>query len=146
MLGSLVQPDERDEAVLTQVHNLETGELQCEFMVSCRQGSPQLSPDGRWLVFRSGEDGREQLHRLPGALPLGAEGGHDLLVLGGAAERLEAAGDPRLEQRKQARIVNQHSALAGKPLEVFGDGTSLRDPVYVDDVVDDVLALVGGAE
>ena len=31
-----------------------------------------FSPDGRWLVFRSGESGRAQLHRVPGALPDGA--------------------------------------------------------------------------
>lgn len=29
----------------------------------------EFSPDGRWLVYRSGEDGREQLYRLPGDLP-----------------------------------------------------------------------------
>ncbi len=48
------QPTARDETVLTQVHNLETGELHCEFTVSCRQGSPQLSPDGRWLALGGG--------------------------------------------------------------------------------------------
>jgi WD40 repeat protein/predicted Ser/Thr protein kinase len=47
-------PEARDETVLTQVHNLETGALQCEFMASCRQGSPQLSPDGRWLALGCG--------------------------------------------------------------------------------------------
>ncbi len=39
-----------------------------------------FSPDGRWLVFRSGERGREQLHRLPvddlfGAEPVAITGG-----------------------------------------------------------------------
>lgn len=33
----------------------------------------EFSPDGAWLVYRSGEDDREQLHRLPGALTPGAE-------------------------------------------------------------------------
>jgi UDP-glucose 4-epimerase len=31
-------------------------------------------------------------------------------------------------------------ALAGEPLEVFGDGSQLRDPLYVDDAVDAFLA------
>lgn len=31
-------------------------------------------------------------------------------------------------------------AITGQPLEVFGDGRQLRDPVYVDDVVDALLA------
>ncbi|MDZ7780614.1 MAG: S9 family peptidase [Gemmatimonadota bacterium] len=29
----------------------------------------EFSPDGRWLAYRSGEEGREQLYRLPGDLP-----------------------------------------------------------------------------
>ena len=33
----------------------------------------EFSPDGQWLVYRSGEDDREQLHRLPGSMPEGAE-------------------------------------------------------------------------
>ncbi|WP_420614807.1 S9 family peptidase [Candidatus Palauibacter sp.] len=32
-----------------------------------------FSPDGRWLVYRSGENGREQLHRLPADDLAGAE-------------------------------------------------------------------------
>jgi dipeptidyl aminopeptidase/acylaminoacyl peptidase len=32
----------------------------------------RFSPDGSWLVFRSGENGRAQLHRLPGGLTAGA--------------------------------------------------------------------------
>ncbi len=32
-----------------------------------------FSPDGRWLVYRSGENGREQLHRLPADVLAGAE-------------------------------------------------------------------------
>ncbi|MEX2465560.1 MAG: S9 family peptidase [Gemmatimonadota bacterium] len=32
----------------------------------------EFSPDGQWLVFRSGEDDQEQLHKLPGDLPMDA--------------------------------------------------------------------------
>jgi UDP-glucose 4-epimerase len=38
-----------------------------------------------------------------------------------------------------------HNALTGKPLEVYGDGSSFRDPVYVDDVVEAFL-LAGAAK
>ena len=56
--------------------------------------------------------------------------------------RLSNVYGPRmaLHLRQQGFLSTYiHSALAGKPLEVFGDGTSLRDPVYVDDVVDAFL-------
>lgn len=33
----------------------------------------EFSPDGRWLVYRAGESDRQQLHRLPGSMPAGAE-------------------------------------------------------------------------
>jgi dipeptidyl aminopeptidase/acylaminoacyl peptidase len=33
----------------------------------------EFSPDGRWLVYRAGESGREQLYRLPGSIPADAE-------------------------------------------------------------------------
>jgi nucleoside-diphosphate-sugar epimerase len=36
-------------------------------------------------------------------------------------------------------------ALRGQPLEIYGDGRQLRDPLYVDDVVDAML-LAGGVD
>jgi nucleoside-diphosphate-sugar epimerase len=45
-----------------------------------------------------------------------------------------------LHLRQQGFLATYiHNALTGKPLEVYGDGTSLRDPVYIDDVVEAFL-------
>ena len=33
----------------------------------------EFSPDGRWLVYKAGETGKEQLHRIPGSIPFDAE-------------------------------------------------------------------------
>ena len=38
-----------------------------------------------------------------------------------------------------------HAALLGEPLQVYGDGRQLRDPVFVDDVVD-ALLMAGAVE
>jgi nucleoside-diphosphate-sugar epimerase len=53
--------------------------------------------------------------------------------------RLTNTYGPRLSMKAEGQgflSVFLRRALEGKPIEVFGDGSQLRDPVYVDDVVD----------
>jgi nucleoside-diphosphate-sugar epimerase len=62
--------------------------------------------------------------------------------------RLSNVYGPRmaLHLRQQGFLATYvHNAVTGKPLEVFGDGSSLRDPVYIDDVVEAFL-LAGAAK
>lgn len=50
-------------------------------------------------------------------------------------------GPGQPEDRSAYGVINYliHRALAGQPLPIYGDGSQLRDYVYVDDVVDAML-------
>src|SRR5688500_19194843 len=45
---------------------------------------------------------------------------------------------PDLAIHKFARLISE-----GKPIPVFGDGTTRRDYTYVDDIIDGVVAVIG---
>ena len=66
--------------------------------------------------------------------------------LAGCSLRLGNVYGPRQDPHGEAGVVSIFAgALAkGQPTKVFGDGTSTRDYVYVDDVVDAFLRCLGG--
>jgi UDP-glucose 4-epimerase len=66
--------------------------------------------------------------------------------LAGCSLRLGNVYGPRQDPHGEAGVVSIFAgALAkGQPTTVFGDGTSTRDYVYVDDVVDAFLRCLGG--
>jgi UDP-glucose 4-epimerase len=66
--------------------------------------------------------------------------------LPGCSLRLGNVYGPRQDPHGEAGVVSIFAgALAkGQPTKVFGDGTSTRDYVYVDDVVDAFLRCLGG--
>ncbi|MFN2537944.1 MAG: NAD-dependent epimerase/dehydratase family protein [Mycobacteriales bacterium] len=66
--------------------------------------------------------------------------------LPGCSLRLGNVYGPRQDPHGEAGVVSIFAgALAkGRPTRIFGDGTSTRDYVYVDDVVDAFLRCLGG--
>ncbi len=66
--------------------------------------------------------------------------------LAGVALRLGNVYGPRQDPHGEAGVVAifARALLAGAPTRIFGDGTSSRDYVHVDDVVDAVLRCLGG--
>ncbi|MBZ5583034.1 MAG: NAD-dependent epimerase/dehydratase family protein [Acidobacteriia bacterium] len=143
---------ERDLA-LNAVANL-------RFLETCRRARP-----GVRIVFAS----TRQVYGRPTRLPVDESHPLDTIDFNGihklAAERyhllLSRLGDvdavilrltnvygPRMALRLSCQGfmgVYLRAALLGEPLLVYGDGRQLRDPVFVDDVVDAFLA-AGAAE
>src|ERR1041384_7468041 len=69
----------------------------------------------------------------------------DLFGLGVHALRFFTVYGPR--QRTDMAISKFMSALVdGRPITVFGDGTSRRDYTYIDDIVDGVVASIERVE
>jgi UDP-glucose 4-epimerase len=66
--------------------------------------------------------------------------------LKGVALRLGNVYGPRQDPHGEAGVVSIFAGalVAARPTTVFGDGTSSRDYVYVDDVVDAFLRCLGG--
>ena len=66
--------------------------------------------------------------------------------LAGCSLRLGNVYGPRQDPHGEAGVVSIFAGAlaAGRPTRIFGDGTSTRDYVYVDDVVDAFLRCLGG--
>ncbi len=66
--------------------------------------------------------------------------------LGGVSLRLGNVYGPRQDPHGEAGVVAlfARALTEGRTARIFGDGTSSRDYVYVDDVVDAVLRCLGG--
>jgi UDP-glucose 4-epimerase len=66
--------------------------------------------------------------------------------LPGCSLRLGNVYGPRQDPHGEAGVVSIFGGalVKGRPTRIFGDGTSVRDYVYVDDVVDAFLRCLGG--
>jgi nucleoside-diphosphate-sugar epimerase len=133
---------------------------QLRFLLTCRQvcrharivyagtrqvyGRPEYLPvDENHQVQPIDFNGVHKFAATQYHLLLSRRGELDAVVL-----RLSNVYGPRmaLHLRQQGFLATYfRNALSGKPLEVFGDGTSLRDPIYVDDAVE-AFVLAGTAK
>jgi len=77
--GSFVFSSDRDASVAgirgRQLYVMRTDGGEARRVTNAAQGVSdfRFSPDGRWMVYRSGERGKEQLYRIPGTLPAEVE-------------------------------------------------------------------------
>ena len=91
--------------------------------------APQISPDGRWLVYASEESGRREIYVQPfpgpgGKWQISTEGGTEPVWNRNGRELFYRSGDKMMA----VDISTQPSFAAGKPRKLF-EGHYLPNPI-----------------